>query len=419
MKILFFVKAYNDVDHFSPIIHRLLSTSIPVHIIVFSDLSLNGDYRIDELKKSAGLTIEYIEEKYRIARSKKKISRLQFYLNKFKSHNSLYGLLKRKYFLDCRREVEFLKNNDIHALVIEWSTPASNGLAVEKYFRAAKSIGCTTYSLPHGCNIYKNPDVNNGYVNSSYKGRMLDDAEERNKFDYYIFQGKTRRDQCVKLGYAPNSTQNWGSVRFYPEWQKLNLQICPSFDFKLKEEGVFKIVFMDHQHDYNVYPGKIEDTLRVLSNLKGVFVLLKASTREGKSAHIESYERLIQSSSNIQFAPDNAHSPSLIKWADCVINYGSSIGLEALIQNKPLVTPTYLDSNVSLFDFYNAGYIVNDDEDMVGVINELISDPCKQYKDSQIECINNLMNEIVYGGNGEHDVVQSYVDNIISHQLNY
>jgi len=419
MKILFFIKAYNDVDHFSPIIHRLLSISIPVHIIVFSDLSLDDDYRIDELKKIDGLTIEYLENKYKITRSKRKISRLHFYLNKLKSYNSPYGVLKRKYFLDCRREVEFLKNNDIHALVIEWSTPTSNGLAVEKYFRAAKSIGCTTYSLPHGCNIYKNPDVNNGYVNRSYKGRILDDAEERNKFDYYIFQGKSRRDQCVKLGYAPNSTQHWGSVRFYPEWQKLNLKMCPPFDFKLKEESVFKIVFMDHQHDYNVFPDKIQDTLRVLSNIKGVFVLLKASTREGKSSHIEGYEKLIQSTSNMQFAPDDAHSPSLIKWADCVINYGSSIGLEALIQKKPLVTPTHLDANTSLFDFYNAGYIVNNDKEMVSVINELMSDPSKQYTRSQVECIEDLMNEIVYGGYGEHDVIASYVNKITSHQLNY
>ena len=419
MKILFFIKAYNDVDHFSPIIHRLLSKSISVQVLVFSDLSLVGDYRIEELKRYPGLCIEYIDKKFRISRSKNKLGRINYLYKKITSSKSYIGKIKRKYFLDCRKEVSYLKDNDIHALVFEWSTPSSNGLSVEKYFRATKAIGLTTYSLPHGCNIYNNPDVNKGYVDSSHRGKLLDDAKERNRFDYYVFQGKTRRDQCVKLGYSPNSTQNWGSVRFYPEWQKYNMEICPQFEHKVESGAVLKVVFMDHQYDYNVFPEKILRTLSLLSKLEKVFVLVKASTREGKSSHINSYNSLIRTSSNIEFSPSNAHSPSLIKWSDCVINYGSSIGIEAILQNKPLITPTYLDSNISLFEFYNAGYIVNNNDELQQIIKSLMVDKNLCYSHDQRVGIEKLLNEIVYGGKGHHDVIEFYVNNITSNQLNY
>jgi len=419
MKVLFLIKGYNDVDHFSPIIHRLLSNSILVHIFVFSDICLGGDYRINELKKFNGLTIEYLEQKYRIKRSKRKRNKLYYLYYKLISPESFFGYIKRRFFLNCEKEVRFLKNNNIKALIVEWSTPASNGIGVEKLFRAAKSIGCTTYSLPHGCNIYNNPDVNKGYVDSSHRGKLLDDAKERNRFDYYVFQGKTRRDQCVKLGYSPNSTQNWGSVRFYPEWQKYNMEICPQFEHKVESGAVLKVVFMDHQYDYNVFPEKILRTLSLLSKLEKVFVLVKASTREGKSSHINSYNSLIRTSSNIEFSPSNAHSPSLIKWSDCVINYGSSIGIEAILQNKPLITPTYLDSNISLFEFYNAGYIVNNNDELQQIIKSLMVDKNLCYSHDQRVGIEKLLNEIVYGGKGHHDVIEFYVNNITSNQLNY
>ena len=99
---------------------------------------------------------------------------------------------------------------------------------IEKYFFAAKGTGVTTIALPHGCNLFLNPDVNLGYRWNAQKG-IAPDESDRNLFDYYIFQNPIRRDQCIKWGYDPIKTQAWGSCRFYPEWAKKNKEICPKF----------------------------------------------------------------------------------------------------------------------------------------------------------------------------------------------
>ena len=43
-------------------------------------------------------------------------------------------------------------------------------------------------------------------------------------------------------------------------------------------------------------------------------------------------------------------SPSLVNWADVVINVASSIAIEALIQKRPIIYPFYLHRNKTIFD---------------------------------------------------------------------
>ena len=102
---------------------------------------------------------------------------------------------------------------------------------VEKFFRAAKSIGITTFAIPHGGNVYTALDVNEGYKNLG-KGGMLPVITSRNEFDYYIFPDRIRRDCSVKWGYDHEKSQVWGSLRYFPEWQNINLRICPPVRIK-------------------------------------------------------------------------------------------------------------------------------------------------------------------------------------------
>ena len=52
---------------------------------------------------------------------------------------------------------------------------------------------------------------------------------------------------------------------------------------------------------------------------------------------------------------NEVHSPALIDWADCVIVIGGSIGIEAMLQNKHVVYPTYL-SNHTMYEYYQAAH---------------------------------------------------------------
>jgi len=415
MSILFIIKSYNDIDHLTPIIYGLLKLDQEPHIMFCSTVDYSSDYRICYLQDNGLTNIHKLKrDECTVLKNKKNI--LTRLIAKVTKYDTIIGKIRRRYFLNCTHEVGFLKAHNIHSVVFEWSTPSSNGFGVERLFRAAKTIGCTTYSLPHGCNIYDHPDVNSGYVSASLRGIYLDEPDQRNMFDYYVFQGKTRRDICVKLGYDPIRTQAWGSVRFCPEWQKINLEICPSVNMMNVKVGVFKVVFMDHQYDYNVNIQSIWESLISISKIDNVHLVIKQSTREGKSEHILDYKDQLEELCNVDFVGSEVHSPRLIEWCDCVINYGSSIGIEAILQDKPLIVPTFMHNNSTLFESYFSCHIANDIKEMLDILQGLISGQLhNNFNPGKSE----IINEIVYGGMGKHDVIDEYCTRLLSRKLLY
>ena len=67
----------------------------------------------------------------------------------------------------------------------------------------------------------------------------------------------------------------------------------------------------------------------------------------------------------VVFADDDIHSPFLIRTSEIVINFGSSIGFEALRQKKLVINPTYLHDNRTFFDGSKAVYDVANEAGVV------------------------------------------------------
>ena len=319
------------------------------------------------------------------------------------------------FFFNCYKEIKFLREKNISACVFEWSTPYSRGIIHEKFFKAAKGIGVTTFCIPHGCNIYKDSDVTQGYTDTIKKG-VIPDQRFRNEYDYYVFQNPLRRDGWVKWGYDPIKTRAWGSSRFYPEWQKINLKICPEISLAKDSQNKIKIVFMDHQKDYNVKVEKIWNLLDRIANNKNFFLVIKKSTRADKDYHSRSFIAKYKKSINVEFVSNENHSPKLIKWSDCVINFGSSIGLEVLLQDKLLINPFYLHSNKTLFEYFNAALNAKSEDEVINFLNSIKNNSVSSIS---IQNKNKLFKEIIYAGNEEYNVLDKYYLNIKSNKLSY
>ena len=214
----------------------------------------------------------------------------------------------------------------------------------------------------------------------------------------------------------PSKTKAWGSCRFHPEWQKINLENCPSLNIKKPVLDRFKIVFMDHQKDYNVHTNKIWSLLNNIAKEEKYFLCIKQSTRAGKDYHSRSFRKKHLQSNNVEFVGNENHSPKLIEWADCIINFGSSIGMEVLLQNKPLINPYYLHSNKTIFEKFEAAHNAANEKEVLNYLYNI-------YKSIQheipIENKEKIFKEIIYGGEEKHDVFQSYYDKIKSDYLNY
>lgn len=418
-KTIFFIRAYNDLDHFSPIIWKFIREKSKPIVIFHADLDYENDYRIKILNAAGDFEIHNIFDKGYVKYQKNSTGIISKFLKKLynlkRNPDSYFGKIHRRIFFNCSNEIDFLRENNIGQCVFEWSTPYSRGEVVEKFFKAAKTTGVTTISIPHGCNIYTDPDVNIGYRSLSKKGKIVN-ATRRNEYDYYIFQNPIRRDGWVKWGYDPVKTQAWGSGRFHPIWQRINLENCPTLKIE-KDPGLrLKVVFMDHQKDYNVYVDKIWSLLNRIAENDNIFLVIKQSTRSGKDYHSKVFRNKHSNSNNVEFVGNENHSPKLIEWSDCVINFGSSIGMEVLLQNKPLVNPYYLHSNRTLFEKYDAALNAGSEDEVMNILNAISSGNSIEIP---VENKNKLFREIIYGGKGEHGVLQSYHDKITANYLNY
>ena len=311
MRPAFFLRAYNDLDHLTPLIWKCIKKGDKPLIIFITNIEYKDDYRINFLESEGKVTIKSFID-YDYCKQEKRSLFFKKLYNLKRNPNRALGKIYRKLFFDCKKEIKFLKKNKISACIFEWSTPYSRGIIHEKFFKAAKGIGITTYCLPHGCNIYTGSDVTQGYIEAINKG-IIPNQKQRNEYDYYIFQNPIRRDGWVKWGYSPHSTYAWGSTMFCYEWQKINLKICPPVIIKKDPKTRKRIIFMDHQKDYRVFTDKIWKLLDRIASDDRVFLVIKQSTRSGKDYHTDNFKNKFFNSTNVEFVGNENHSPSLIQ----------------------------------------------------------------------------------------------------------
>ena len=416
----FFLRAYNDVDQISPLIAEFIFNKENPLVVITSDIDFENDYRFNYLKTLGDIEIIKNPDKEHIKFSQKKnfflklLNRL--YLLK-RNRKSIFGKIHRYFFFDCKDQAEFLKLKNIGICVFEAGSPFERGIIREKYFVAAKGTGITTIALPHGCNLFLNPDVTTGYRKLVYKG-AIQDQSDRNLFDYYIIQNPIRRDGWIKWGYDNVKTQAWGSLRFFPEWAAKNKEICPKFNFEGKSNHKTKIVFMQFQKEYNLKNNLVYKTIKKISFLKDALLVVKDTTREGKEYGQEyKYKKTkIFGQSLVGWYGNEVHSPALIDWADVVIVVGgSSIGMEVILQGKILIHPIYLDTNTTLYEYFEAAHCPNSHEELESFLKLIIENK----PIPRLPGTNKIIKEIVYAGKENFNVPKKHYQQLNEINLNY
>lgn len=414
----FFLRAYNDVDQISPLIAEFILNKENPLIIITSDMDLENDYRFNYLKTLGDFEIVKNLDKEHVKFSQKK-NFFQKLLNRLyllkRNRKSFFGKIYRYFFFDCKVQVEFLKLKNVGVCVFEACSPYERGIFIEKYFLAAKGIGITTIALPHGCNLFLNPDVTIGYRKLIYKG-VVQDQSDRNLFDYYIIQNPIRRDGWIKWGYDNVKTQAWGSLRYFPEWASKNREICPKFNFAGDTNGKTKIVFMQFQRDYNLKNDLVSDTLKKISFLKDALLIVKDTTREGKEYNDKNRKDKNFGKSLVGWYGNEVHSPALIDWADVVIVVGgSSIGMEVILQNKILIDPTYLDTNTTLYEYFDAAHCLNSYEELENFLEHIM----KKKPVPKPTGLDRIIKEIIYAGKENFNVPKKHYQQLNEMNLNY
>ena len=109
-------------------------------------------------------------------------------------------------------------------------------------------------------------------------------------------------------------------------------------------------------------------------------------------------------------------SPSLVRWSDVVINVASGIGIEALVQQIPIIYPFYLHRNKTIYDNPELVNIASGCEEVISLLNN-------HYKGKKLFLPNKdflkqfFINE-VYGGEESNNVLKTYYNHIVNCKSN-
>ena len=419
---LFLVRAFNDIDHITPIVWKMHRDNHPVALFCWNpDYDLHRDYRIRFLIKQ-GIKVNYIFDEFdeilglshRIARF---ASRCCFAIaNRLDNHSRTVlgaGLAKiqkrakklgkkiykrsRGKFYDLAWACNFLENTGAKALCFDHVKPKR--YMVNHLLQAANEKSVPTIALPHGVYLYTNQFVR---IGSEADSRY----DKYHRFDYILTQNELHREELSGAGVDRNKISVLGSSRYCNEWMTQYKMILPrAMKKNTGSSDKLKAVFMTTRFAYRIDEERMLRTFELLSATEGFETVVKPHTRSGKEAKI--YDNM--SLANVaEFS-----SVELCEWADIVMVIGSSILIEPLKQGKPVLYLKYLHENTTQYEDLGACWIIHDETELKDALRSLQYDKTKvPYSE---ENVTRFLNEIIYGGQRKRDVLRDYEDFIVSH----
>ena len=417
---LFFVRAFNDIDHITPIAWKMNRSSYPVAVYCLNpEYDIQHDYRLNFLR-SLGISVDYIYRAFdrqlglwhgvlmsiflwSFAIQRKMVSNDRLHSLKVvrkiakragKMGSWFYKRAKKRYY-EQRCALGFLERTGAHILCFDWIRP--HKYVVQELLKAAKTMSIPTLALPHGVFLFTNE-----HVQTTSKDSGL--LERYNSYDDVIVQNTSFKNLISKSGVAADKIHVLGSARYCNEWMVQNNKILPR-KIKSQESGSknLKVIFMTTRPHYRIDVERMIRSFTLLSELEDIEVAVKPHTRTGKEAAL--YDNLPLS--NVS----DISSIELCEWADVLLVIGSSIIIEALTRDKPALYLKYLHENTTEYEELNACWIIHSEDELIQALTTLKSQ--KEFKLYADADVNRFLTEIIGGGKENRDVLAEYEQFII------
>ncbi len=418
---LFFIRAFNDIDHIAPVVWKMHQDNYPVSVYCINPAyDISNDYRLNFLR-NLGIPVDYVYRAFdqqlglwhrilmyfvlwSFATERKMDSIDRFHSLRVarmiskrtgKIGSWLYKLVKNKYY-DQRCALRFLKQIGARILCFDWIRP--HKYVVDAILSAAQKMSIPTLALPHGVFLYTNEHVQ---TESKEEGLL----ERYNSYDFVVVQNKSFKNLIAKSGVVEEKIHVLGSARYCNEWMAQNTKILPrnikSQDDKSKK---LTVVFMTTRPHYRIDVERMLKTFDILSELDDIEVAVKPHTRTGKEAAL--YDNLPLS--NVS----EISSIELCEWADVLLVIGSSIIIEALTRNKPALYLKYLHENITEYEELKACWIIRNEDELTEALLSIKDEKkCRPYTDEDVD---RFLTEIIYGGQKDRDVLKDYEQFIVS-----
>lgn len=368
-KAIFFLRHNNDIDHITPVLYKWLSTrDINTEIIITSKKEFLDDYRIKYLKDIKNIKINHINDffsKYSIPY----FFNIIYYkytteLDKFLQKEGILKNITNKIINKIASKL--LEDADKGIVVFDWTRT----YFVQQVVKNAKNKGLITLSLPHGDEPYFNEIQ---LINSlDFNGMNIYKNSEI--FDYVVVPNKL----CYRR-YEPflekERIKILGSPRYSDEWMKIVNEYVLTYKAENCKDKL-KIVLFLKNTSVSIFWEEVVRTIKMITQFPNICLAVKHHPRNRLKKEltrklIRLYPEIKQDiGKNLIFIYESVDSASLFKWADIVLDLGTSATWEAIKQKKPVLMLEYLYSNYSTVAHYIKNTEIRCRDDLYNYLQE-------------------------------------------------
>lgn len=359
MKVLFFLRHYNDIDHITPIISKWIESGHSCDVVLIGAMRFRDDFRIAFLSKLTGVNVAHIRELLTPFQFLK--WRLQMLLLTGNLRRLLIGSFVRLLadIYNAKRRTPLWRATAGHLLSRSFDRAGQGVVAfdwiernsviavewVETVIAMARERGLGTVSLPHG---------DSPHANQLIRRREWRIGPDPLFSTAQIFDKLVVPNELCAKRFRPfleeRSIAILGSPRYSEEWLTKLKGLMPPSPLT-RSDSRLKIVMFLRKANFTTFWEEVNEVVHMIAAFPGVELAIKPHTRSGWKQSLTK-DRSLRRLLNVSIAGDEVHSIHLMNWADVCIDLATSVVFEAIRVKKPVLAADYLHAGRSAIAVY-------------------------------------------------------------------
>ena len=234
----------------------------------------------------------------------------------------------------------------------------------------------------------------------------LDKLESKSQYkwtkdvDYFLTTCRTDLNESILNGLDGHKGHVIGSPRFCKDWLKLKSKFkLDGKDVSTNKKYKVKILFLIPKEFINIFTEELIRTIDFISSYNEIDLILL-----NNNYAYPKIPNFLKSRVNIRlyYISQERSTSKLVEWADIVFHAGTGVIYQSFMKEKITVFPRYLSCNTLLSDIYNAGYNLNNRDELRNLCNAAVkslSSLKKEYKKKKNLSNKKFINHFVYGNN--------------------
>jgi hypothetical protein len=275
--------------------------------------------------------------------------------------------------------------------------------------KIAEKRSIKTVAYDHGFFLYANLGTTNKSINMKSVRRKI----------YKLISGK--RYYCSSYITGNSHKDTWfrshptedfkeldrvyeiSTPRYTKEWVRIfRERLMNNKQFIYGDENKLNVVFFLSQQHLNVNEMEFINTLQKLSKIDNINFVYKPHTR--------GFYGIDESAIN-GFNASNVNSILLSAWADVGIVFGSSIGLQLLLDNVPIIVPSYIHFNTYIIEKYKICITANSLDDLITILSDNTKEDIVKLIDNRKK--EEFLNRFLDAGKSYDQIMQEYYEAVV------